>query len=33
MNQWANKTWGTELPSDWNLKNFAATAIITTLTT
>ena len=33
MNQWANKTWGSELPSDWNLKNFAATAIITTLTT
>ncbi len=33
MNQWANKAWGTELPSDWNLKNFAATAIITTLTT
>ena len=32
-NQWANEQWGTNLPSDWHWKNFAATAVITTLTT
>ncbi len=32
-NQWANEEWGTNLPSDWHWKNFAATAVITTLTT
>lgn len=33
INEWANEQWGTNLPSDWNWKNFAATAVITSLTT